>query len=83
MPTAQKYPEDIEETIYELLTTGQALADGLTVVQITSSLSEKIKTSLDPEIIFGIIRRMGAEGMVETISGGKYKGVKFDPNFTF
>ena len=78
MTVAQKFPEDLEEVIYQVLSSGQGLESGMTIPEVTIVVAEKTKTDVDPEVIFGFVRRMDQEGMVEKISDNKYKGVKFD-----
>lgn len=86
MLATEKFPEDIENTIYQLLVSDQCRAtNGMTLNQVVAKISEQTQTQLEPEPVFRMIRRMCYEGMVmaTTTKMDKFVGAKFDPTIKY
>jgi hypothetical protein len=81
MTTTQKYPDDIENTIYEILLSAKDSIDGLNISSIIEVLFEKTKTKSDPQDIYYMIERMCKEGMAEKTTSNSFKAIIFDGFF--
>lgn len=83
MTIAQKFPDDLEDVIYQSLLSEEAAKFGMSVQEIATAVEMATKTAVDPEAIFRFIQRMDCEGMVEKVAANTYKGVKYDPMWTY
>lgn len=81
MITTQKYPDDIENTIYEILLSAKDSIDGLNISYIVDVLFQKTSTKSDPQDIYCMIDRMCKEGMAEKTASNGFKAIVFDSFF--
>jgi hypothetical protein len=81
MTTVQKYPDDIENIIYEILAGASNGSQGMSISDIFQVIIQTRKIDIKPEVIYQFMQRMCKEGMAEKINENLYKGIKFDPEF--
>jgi DNA-binding PadR family transcriptional regulator len=81
MTTTQKYPDDIENTIYEILLSAKDSTEGINITSIVDVLFQKTNTKSNPQDIYYMIDRMCKEGMAEKTSSNGFKAIIFDGFF--
>jgi hypothetical protein len=81
MTTTQKYPDDIENTIYEILLSAKDSIEGINISSIVEVLFQKTKTKSNPQDIYYMIDRMCKEGMAEKTESNGFKAIIFDGFF--
>jgi hypothetical protein len=81
MTTVQKYPDDIENIIYEILASVPEDSNGISISDIFQVIIQTRKIDIKPEAVYQFIQRMCKEGMAEKIIENLYKGIMFDPEF--
>lgn len=79
--TVQKYPDDIEAILYEILMQASGSSTGLSISDMFQVVTQTNNIDIKPEDIYKFMQRMCKEGMVKKINENSYIGVKFDPEF--
>jgi hypothetical protein len=80
MVTTEKFPDDIENTIYEILLSASDSPNGISISDVSQVILQK-QIKIEPEKIYMFVQRMCNEGMAEKIDENYYRGVKFDPYY--
>ena len=83
MTTAQKYPDDFEDIIYQSMLSMESDNGVVHLPDVIKLVSKRVKAKNNPESVFIFMKRMCEEGMVEKVSHNHYKAIEFDPNFSF
>jgi Fe2+ or Zn2+ uptake regulation protein len=80
--TAQQFPDDIENIIYEILMKFTESNKSISVTEVFEVVTNDKQIEIKPQNIYNCLQRMCKEGMAEKMDENIYKGVAFDPSFT-